>query len=135
MGTGGFSRRDLLHLGGKLVMTVGAAKIMVALPGCGGDDGGDHPSDAAPADVPSGGYATLDDCHAFGTYEYVYPSYPTQYYTYYYYHHYYVGAYGCPGYVYPHGSGLFCYPDENDFAPGYSYFCYVADYGSVDYPP
>jgi hypothetical protein len=30
MSTRGFSRRDLLDLGGKLVMSIGAAKIVVA---------------------------------------------------------------------------------------------------------
>jgi hypothetical protein len=124
----GYSRRDLLHLGGRLALTIGAAKIVVTLPGC-GDDSGQGTRDAAPDVSPDGGgYATLDDCHAFGTYDYVTSS------AGYTYHYYYTGAYGCPGYVYPYVPGVTCYPDTHDKAPGYAYFCYATHYDYVQYP-
>jgi hypothetical protein len=133
MSNSGFSRRDLLRLGGKVILTVGAAKIVVVLPGC-GDDGNNPPTpDAAHADakviMPDAyeyypGYVPLDDCHAIGTYDYriVYPG-PPQY-TY---HYYFTGSYGCPYYVHP-PTNLHCYPDDPDFAPGYAYFCFTGYY-------
>jgi hypothetical protein len=139
MSDSGFSRRDLLRLGGKLVLTVGAAKIVVALPGC-GDDGGmtPHPDgklvDAPPMPVDAydyyAGYVTLDECHKIGTYDYrvVYPG-PPQY-TY---HDYFTGAYGCPNYVHP-PTNVKCYPDIPDFAPGYAYFCFTSYYFSQSSP-
>jgi hypothetical protein len=128
-----YSRRDLLHMGGRLAMTIGAAKILITLPGCGDDDSGSGTRDGGPLpDVsPDGGgygYATLDDCHAFGTYDYVITN------AGYAYHYYYEGAYGCPGYVYPYVGSLTCYPDTEDRAPGYAYFCYVSHYDYVQYP-
>jgi hypothetical protein len=138
MSNPGFSRRDLLRLGGKLVLTVGAAKIVVVLPGC-GDDGNNPPTPDAMRDAPHimpdaydyyAGYVPLDDCHAIGTYDYriVYPG-PPQY-TY---HYYFAGAYGCPNYVHP-PTNLNCYPDYPDFAPGYDYFCFTSYYVSQSSP-
>jgi hypothetical protein len=138
MSNASFSRRDLLRLGGKLVLTVGAAKIVIALPGCGDD--GNHPM--ADARMPDGttimpdaydyypGYVTLDDCHKIGTYDYrvVYPG-PPQY-TY---HYYFTGAYGCPYYVHP-PTTVECYPDYLDFAPGYAYFCFSNYYNTATMP-
>lgn len=116
-------------------MTIGAAKVFVALPGCGGDDNG-GPADAhvdAHIDAPAG-YATLDDCHYFGT-KYLTYAYANYYNVYYYYHYTYTEAYGCPAYVYPLPGGLYCYPDVNDIAPGYSYFCYVSHDSYIDTYP
>jgi len=123
MSTRGYSRRELLHLGGKLVMTVGAAKIVVALPGCGGHGSS---NDVPPPDAYDyyAGYVPLDDCHAIGTYDYVInrPGVPP--YTY---HYYFTGAYGCPNYVHP-PTNVHCYYDLPDFAAGYAYFCFSSYY-------
>jgi hypothetical protein len=135
MSTRGFSRRDLLQLGGKLVMTVGAAKVVIALPGCGDDGGGgvDAPTDGPPSAIDSS-YAptyTLDDCYAFGTYDYAitYPGYT--------YHYYFTNVYGCPYYLeYPY-SGVYCYLDTtppNDYLPGYDYFCFFGYYTATTTP-
>jgi hypothetical protein len=132
-----FSRRDLLRLGGKLMLTVGAAKIVVVLPGCGDD--GHQPPDAGPADASMpdaydyyAGYATLDDCHRIGTYDYrvAYPGTPPHTY-----HYYFTGAYGCPGYLHP-PTTLKCYADSppQDFSPGYAYFCFRSYYMSTSTP-
>lgn len=107
-------------------MSVGAAKIVVTLPGC-GDDG------PSAVDAPStmDAYPTygLDDCHSFGTYDYqqIVPGTPR--YTY---HRYFQNAYGCPGYV--SVPGLHCYPDTPDFAPRYSHFCFTYSYGVITSP-
>jgi hypothetical protein len=139
MGDSTFSRRDLLRLGGKLVLSVGAAKIVIVQAGC-GDDGGSQPPDAAkPVDaaLPDAydyypGYVTLDDCHRIGTYDYrvSYPGPPA--YTY---HYYFTGAYGCPGYLRP-PTTIYCYGDQppDDFAPGYAYFCFSGYYRSTSTP-
>jgi hypothetical protein len=128
MSTRGFSRRDLLQLGGKLVMTVGAAKVVVALPGCGGDDGVD-PVDAPPADACTYDcYSyTLDDCHGVGTYDHpvVYPAYT--------YHYYFQDGYGCPYYLTYPQAGLYCYYEPN-FVPGYDYFCFSSYYQTTSMP-
>jgi hypothetical protein len=131
MSTRGFSRRDLLHLGGKVVLTVGAAKIVVALPGCGDDGGGSidgAPPDAAlPIDAYSPyGYA-LDDCHYVGTYHYPQSSAGSTY------HYYFEHAYGCPYYLYYPYDGVYCYPVP-DFVPGYYYFCFTGTYYTVTTP-
>ena len=134
MSNSSFSRRDILRLGGKLVLTVGAAKIVVALPGC--DNSTTPLPDAARPDaMPDAydhyaGYATLDDCHSIGTYDYRI-SHPTYAYTY---HYYFTGAYGCPYYVYPLPANLKCYPDYPDFAPNYPYFCFTGYYLSTSMP-
>jgi hypothetical protein len=134
MSTRGFSRRDLLNLGGKLVMSIGAAKIVVTLPGCGGDSSSVDALPATPDAYYGYSYYTLDDCHAIGTYHYAqtYPGGPGYAYTY---HYYWTGAYGCP-YDYPYGapSTLQCYPDVPDFAPGYDYFCFTGYYETITYP-
>ena len=138
MSNPGFSRRDLLRLGGKLVLTVGAAKIVVVLPGC-GDDGNHPPIPDAHRDAPPlmpdaydyyPGYVTLDDCHSIGTYDYriIYPG-PPQY-TY---HYYFTGVYGCPNYVHP-PTNLKCYPDYPDWAPNYAYFCFTGYYQTTTTP-
>lgn len=135
MSTRGFSRRDLLQLGGKLVMTVGAAKVVIALPGCGGDsssvDAPGNPIDGPPAiDAYYYNYPTLDDCHSFGTYDYAisYTGIPP--YTY---HYYFQNAYGCPYYVPYPPVGTYCY-----YAPGfagtYDYFCFNSYYYTVTTP-
>jgi hypothetical protein len=124
----------LLRLGGKLAFTVGAAKILVVLPGCGDD--GSAPPDATPADaMPDAydyypGYVMLDDCHKIGTYDYriTYPGTPS--YTY---HQYFTGAYGCPNYIRP-PTNVKCHVDTPDFAPGYPYFCFSGYYRSTTTP-
>jgi hypothetical protein len=128
----GFSRRDLLNLGGKLVMSVGAVKLVAVLPGCGGSDSTSIDAGIdAPKIRPDGGYATLDDCHKIGTYHYP-RSYPGTYpYTY---HYYYSGSYGCPSYLYYGPAVLDCYPDYHDFAPGYPWFCYSSYYVTTTNP-
>ena len=137
MSTKGFSRRDLLRLGGNVVLTVGAAKIVVTLPGCSFSGGNGIDAPPAPIDAPVtpidayeyyGGYTTLDDCHKIGTYHYriAYPPYYT-------YHSYWTGAYGCPGHVYS-PPNVRCYPDYPDFAPGYPYFCFTYYYTTITSP-
>src|SRR5436190_17933048 len=111
MSDSSFSRRDLLHLGGRLLLSVGAAKIVIALPGCGDDDSGHQPMpdakqlDAAGYDYYPG-YVALDDCHSVGTYEYNYVYSGTTQYTY---HYYWTNAYGCAYYVRP-PTTVHCYP-------------------------
>ena len=129
MGTGAYSRRELLQLGGKLALTVGAAKIVVALPGCSSSarskiDAGPDAFDNYP------GYVTLDECHSIGTYHYAlpYPTVPPSTY-----HTYWTGAYGCPGYVRP-PTNVYCYTDIPDFAPGYEYFCFSGYYSLITSP-
>lgn|SRR5690349_12660408 len=131
MSTRGFSRRDLLQMGGRLVMTVGAAKVVIALPGCGGDSGsvdapphpidGGYGYDAYPTADAAYHYATLDDCHSIGTYDYPisYPGYT--------YHYYLQNTYGCPAYVPYAGYGVYCYYIPG-FVPGYDYACWTGSY-------
>jgi hypothetical protein len=131
MSTRGFSRRDLLQLGGQVVLTVGAAKIVVALPGCGGDDTSatpDAPIDAATlADAYSTYGYTLDDCHYFGTYDYVL-TYPTHTY-----HMYLYSTYGCPYYVPYAYSGVYCYYTPG-LVTGYDYTCFDGYYITTTMP-
>jgi hypothetical protein len=130
--TRNFSRRDLLQLGGRLALSIGAAKIVIALPGCGGDDGGtgggddQHPMDGGGSGSGSSyydGYYTLDDCHSIGTYNYVHSTYSGYYY--YSYHYTYTHAYACnhDGY-HSTGSGYIDCSIEPGFMPNYDYLCY-----------
>jgi hypothetical protein len=132
MTTRGFSRRDLLQLGGKLVLSVGAAHIVVALPGCGGSESRpDAPIDT-PLDAYYPGYPGLDDCHSLGTKHYAVSYNYLPYYAYTY-HYYFTGSYGCayPPYDAPQ---LHCYYDRPDFAPGYYYFCFTNYYYTTTMP-
>jgi len=128
MSSGAYSRRELLQLGGKLALTVGAAKIVVVLPGCGGSKHVPN-IDAIPVDYYPG-YVTLDECHSIGTYHYAvaYGTLPPSTY-----HTYWTGAYGCPGYVRP-PTNVYCYTDIPDFAPGYDYFCFSGYYTRITSP-
>jgi hypothetical protein len=123
--TRSFSRRDLLQLGGRLALSIGAAKLVIALPGCGGGGGG-NADDQPPGDAGHGSsdYYSLDDCHSLGTYHYVKHSHVGYYnytYTYSYYH-----AFGCPrdeyGYVTP-AAYVECYYSPG-VVSGYNFFCY-----------
>jgi hypothetical protein len=138
MSTRGFSRRDLLQLGGRLVMTVGAAKIVIALPGCGGDSGSvdapPHPIDGAYAydgyPTADASYPTLDDCHSFGTYDYAISSPGAPPYTY---HYYLLHAYGCATYVPYPGGAVYCYYIPG-LMPGYDYACWNGYYVTTTTP-
>lgn len=130
--TRNFSRRDLLQLGGKLAMTIGAAKLVIMLPGCGGgggsggDDGGSG-DPLGPDDIlADDGYHHIDDCHSFGTYHRV----TRKVHDYYYYtnDYYYSNALAChyDAYFYTKTAYIDCYRRPG-FIAGYNYFCF-SDY-------